>query len=114
MLRLGLTGGIGTGKSTSVACLNDLNICVLDTDAIARELTRADSPILNEILATFGTAFADRNSGELDRVRMADLVFRDTASRECLEAILHPPIRRRWIGQLDEWRKAGARVGVIV
>ncbi|GHU12849.1 dephospho-CoA kinase [Betaproteobacteria bacterium] len=90
---VGLTGGIGSGKSAAAAQFAHLGVSVIDTDAISRELTAADGAALPAILAAFGpeTLSAD---GSLDRARMRALVFSTTAARARLEAILHPMILR--------------------
>jgi dephospho-CoA kinase len=90
-MRIGLTGGIGSGKSTVSALLKDLDVLVVDTDAIARELTQAGGAAIEAVAAAFGHEFIDA-SGALDRARMRTLAFTDPSSRRRLEAILHPLI----------------------
>lgn len=90
-LRIGLTGGIGSGKSTVAARLAGLGAAVIDTDAIARQLTQPGGAAIDPIRAAFGDDFIDA-SGALDRVRMRERAFRDAAGRQRLEAILHPLI----------------------
>jgi len=93
MIRIGLTGGIGSGKTTVANKFAELGIPVIDTDVIARELVDHNSKILQAIADTFG----DRvilPDGSLDRARLADIVFSDDHSMKRLEAILHPEIRR--------------------
>lgn len=92
MLRIGLTGGIGSGKSTVAAMFARRGVPVIDADEIARELSAAGTPAYQEIIAAFGqTALAA--DGELDRARLRALVFDDRAARERLETILHPRVR---------------------
>jgi len=93
MIRIGLTGGIGSGKTTVANKFAELGIPVIDTDVIARELVDHNSKILHAIADTFG----DRvilPDGSLDRARLAEIVFADDDSMKRLEAILHPEIRR--------------------
>jgi dephospho-CoA kinase len=90
-LRIGLTGGIGSGKSTVAGVLERLGACVIDTDAIARELTAPGGAAIGAIGAEFGPEFIDA-AGALDRPRMRALAFGDPAARQRLEAILHPLI----------------------
>jgi len=90
-LRIGLTGGIGSGKSTVAGALERLGACVVDTDAIARELTAPSGAAIAAIGATFGAAFIDA-AGALDRAKMRTLAFGDPGARQRLEAILHPLI----------------------
>nr|WP_297356114.1 dephospho-CoA kinase [uncultured Caldimonas sp.] len=90
-LRVGLTGGIGSGKSTVAQVLADLGALIVDTDAISRELTGPGGHAVAAIRDTFGDAFID-SSGALDRARMRELVFRTPAARQQLEQLLHPLI----------------------
>ena len=92
MLRIGLTGGIGSGKSTVAALFAHRGIPVIDTDVIARELVGPGQPALAEIAREFGNDLVTAN-GELDRGRLRQRVFDDPAARRRLEAILHPRIR---------------------
>ena len=92
MLRIGLTGGIGSGKSTVAELFTRRGVPVIDTDKIAHELVRAGQPALTEIVRAFGHDVIDAQ-GDLDRARVRKLVFDDTAARHRLEAILHPRIR---------------------
>ena len=89
---VGLTGGIATGKSTFSTELQRLGILVLDADQTAREVTAPESEGLAEIIAAFGREYV-LETGELDRARMADLVFSDAEQRERLNAIVHPRVR---------------------
>lgn len=91
-LSIGLTGGIGCGKSTVADMFAALGATVVDTDAIAHRLTAPHGAAMPAIAAEFGPGFVTPE-GALDRVRMRDLVFSDPAARLRLEAILHPLIR---------------------
>lgn len=93
MLRIGLTGGIASGKSTVARLFADRNVPIVDTDEIARELVAPGSPALADIVARFGpdVLLAD---GTLDRARLRALVLTDPDERRALEAILHPRIRK--------------------
>lgn len=90
-LRIGLTGGIGSGKSTVAALLAELGAHVVDTDAISRQLTATGGAAMPAIVQAFGPQMADAD-GALDRGRMRELVFQDPAAKLRLEAILHPMI----------------------
>ncbi len=92
MLRVGLTGGIGSGKSSVAELFAGLGAGVIDTDLIARELTEPGTPTLARIVADFGSEvlFPD---GTLDRGALRERVFRDRVARTRLESILHPSIR---------------------
>ena len=91
---VGLTGGIGSGKSAASDRFGELGAGVVDTDEISRELTAPAGAALEEIRKQFGPEFVTADAG-LDRARMRRLVFADAAARRKLEAILHPLIRAR-------------------
>lgn len=90
---LGLTGGIGSGKSTVARLFAEKGASVIDTDDIAHRLTAPGGLAMQAIRARFGPDFVDE-SGALNRVRMRELVFREPAARGELEGILHPLIRQ--------------------
>lgn len=92
MRRIGLTGGIGSGKSTAAHILAEHGAAVVDTDEISRELTGAGGKALPALREAFGEALVPRG-GALDRGAMRALAFTDAAARARLEAILHPHIR---------------------
>ena len=89
---VGLTGGIGSGKSAAADSFAALSVVVVDTDAIAHELTAVGGAAMPALLAAFGAEVAMAD-GALDRARMRRLVFADPAARKRLETILHPMIR---------------------
>jgi dephospho-CoA kinase len=91
MLRVGLTGGIGCGKSTVAAMMRDWGCHVIDADAIARELAEPGQPAYNEIVAAFGSEFL-LEDGRLDRANLAHLVFADASKLLTLNKILHPRV----------------------
>lgn len=113
MLRIGITGGLGTGKSTVAQLLSAKGIPVLDTDDLAREFTRPGHPVLGQIVDQFGADLLDER-GELRRDKLAAKVFGDEKERRRLEAILHPPIREGWMARLKEWESAGQSAGCVV
>lgn len=90
-LHIGLTGGIGSGKSTVARALVDGGAVLIDTDAIARSLAQPGGAAIEAIRAEFGAAAIDA-AGGLDRARMRELVFADAQAKVRLEAILHPMI----------------------
>lgn len=92
MLRVGLTGGVASGKSTVSAIFAELGAGVVDTDVIAREVVAPGEPALAAITAEFGDTVL-LEDGTLDRARLRRLVFHDASRRKALEAILHPRIR---------------------
>jgi dephospho-CoA kinase len=104
---IGLTGGIGSGKSSVAEILGALGATVIDADAIAHALTAAGGAAIAPIRATFGDDFIGAD-GALDRPRMRDLAFAEPAAKKRLEAILHPLIRA------ESDRKAAAATGPYV
>lgn len=107
-LRVGLTGGIGSGKSSVAQRLVALGADLIDTDAIARELSAPHGAAIEAIRREFGADFID-DRGALDRARMRDLAFADTGAKRRLEAILHP-----LIGTEVERRAAASQAAVCV
>jgi dephospho-CoA kinase len=101
------------GKSTVADFFTRRGVCVVDTDRIARDIVMPGSPALNEIASRLGGEFV-LPDGKLDRARMAARVFSDVTARKELEAILHPPIRKRWQARLAEWQDAGESLAVVV
>jgi dephospho-CoA kinase len=91
---VGLTGGIASGKSSAAALFEELGAAVVDTDAIAHELTRPGTSAMAAIRDAFGPAYLAAD-GSLERAKMRQLVFSDPAAKAKLEAILHPLIRER-------------------
>jgi dephospho-CoA kinase len=89
---IGLTGGIGSGKSTVADMFAARGASIIDTDVIAHGMTAPHGPAMPAIIAEFGPEFADA-SGAMDRARMRQLVFSDAGAKARLEAILHPRIR---------------------
>lgn len=100
MLVVGLTGGIGSGKSTVADLFAGLGVPVIDTDIIARELVAPGQPALQQIVEQFGDDIL-LESGELDRGQLAEITFHDSRQRHTLESILHPPIRQEMQRQLE-------------
>jgi len=98
MIALGLTGGVGMGKSTSANFFAARGVKVIDTDEIARELVEPGQPALGEIQTAFGSDIVAAD-GRLKRDELAARIFADSRQRERLEAILHPRIRERWLGE---------------
>lgn len=90
-MKIGLTGGIASGKTAVADAFAMRGVAVIDTDVIARELVEPGSAALAEIVAEFGTELVD-SAGRLDRKRLRELVFSDPDMRRRLEAILHPRI----------------------
>ena len=93
MLRVGLTGGIGSGKSTVADELTRRGAVIIDADRLAREVVEPGTPGLAQIVARFGDRVLV--GGRLDRAALAKIVFADPQARQELESIIHPAVRRR-------------------
>lgn len=104
MLRVGLTGSIGVGKSFVAGVLQELGCHVVDADQTAREVVRPGAPGLVAVVDAFGSAVL-RSDGTLDRPKLATLVFPDQKKRELLNSILHPFIIARQDQLMTEWEQ---------
>ena len=105
MLVIGLTGGIGSGKTTVANSFSALGVPVIDTDQLARELVEPGQPALDEIIAVFGKDCLTRD-GQLNRASIRQQIYSDAGLKSQLEAILHPKIRQRIKTLLTDLRGA--------
>ncbi|MGZ4969977.1 MAG: dephospho-CoA kinase [Methylobacter sp.] len=101
MLKVGLTGGIGCGKSTVAKIFANFNIPVLDADEIAHRLVEKGQPALDQIQHEFGAAILNP-SGSLNRQRLRDIVFSDLKRKQKLESILHPLVYKTLQAELEQ------------
>ncbi|OFT29711.1 dephospho-CoA kinase [Corynebacterium sp. HMSC08F01] len=108
MKKVGLTGGIGSGKSTVARMLADEGFPVVDADQIAREIMEPGSPVLAQVAEVFGEDLID-DTGALNRAELAKRAFSSTEQTEKLNALTHPAIRAESNRRFDEAEKAGAR-----
>ena len=113
MKLLGLTGGIGMGKSTTAAACLRAGVQVVDTDDLARAVVQPGQPALAEIRDEFGGDLLDAD-GRLRRDQLGAIVFSNDGARRRLEGILHPRIRSLWSATVGQWRKRGFEAGVVV
>jgi dephospho-CoA kinase len=113
MVTLGITGGIGMGKSLTGELLRKRGVMVVDTDDLARELVQPGTPALEKIRKEFGDSVFE-GTGELRREKLAEIVFSDVAARKTLENILHPLIRERWRELLATWRERRVDLAAVV
>ncbi len=109
---IGLTGGIGCGKSEAAKFLSTLGAAHLDADAISHELTEAGGEALPEIRRVFGEA-AFNADGSLDRASLGKLVFGNEPARRALEGIIHPLVQREMLTRMDAAARAGASVVIL-
>lgn len=112
MFVVGLTGGIGCGKSEAARIFAKLGVPIVDVDVIARHLTTAGQPVLQEIISAFGTEFLDAD-GNLNRAAMREKVFNDIAARKDLEGILHPAIYDQALLELSQNQSAHYQILAI-
>ena len=108
MLRLGLTGGIASGKSAVAAILREMGFAVLDADSLAHTLIEPGQSAYDEVVREFGPSILDE-SGRVDRAKLATIVFADREKLDRLNAIVHPRVKAAILQQLDEWARNGAR-----
>lgn len=109
-LRIGLTGGIASGKSTVADMFAALNVPIIDTDLIAREIVAPGEPALDEIRHEFGDSVFD-DEGNLDRSAMRQIIFNDRDARKRLESITHPRIQAV---AYEQAARAGGHYQIIV
>lgn len=101
MFVVGLTGGIGCGKSEAARCFAKLGVPIVDVDVIARQLTAAGQETLREIIEAFGQEYL-LPDGNLNRAALREKVFDDMAARKDLESIMHPAIHAQALKELDQ------------
>lgn len=100
MLRIGLTGGIGSGKSTVCQLFAKRGVPIIDADVVAHEVVAPGEPVLQQLSRQFGETIIDP-LGQLNRSKLRELVFQDKDKLQQLESILHPLIRERMREQLN-------------
>ncbi len=101
MLKIGLTGGIGSGKTAVTNLFAELGVTIIDMDVLAREVVLPGQPALSEIKKTFGESICNPHD-ELDRKKLREIIFAEPHKRQQLEAILHPRIRERVQARIKE------------
>ncbi len=109
---VGLTGGIGSGKSTVSAMLEKMGGRIIDADKLAREVVEPGNPAWKDIMREFGEGVLNHDS-TINREALAELVFRDEKKRRRLNQITHPRIGERMIELIDRFREQGAPVAII-
>ncbi len=113
MKLIGVTGGIGMGKSTAGDLLRSSAVSVVDTDILARELTAVGQPALQEIRSFFGSQYFVPD-GDLNRGLLAKRVFNDENAKTKLEAILHPRIEAEWKRVVSNWVSSSISCGAVI
>ena len=112
MFVIGLTGGIGTGKSEVSQVLGELGAEVVDADKIAHEVYEPQTTGWREVVDTFGEAILD-SEGRIDRKQLASIVFGDKRALEKLNSIVHPKVRQLLHERIDELKRQGIEVIVV-
>src|SRR6266480_1742166 len=113
MLRLGLTGGIASGKSAVAAMLREMGFAVLDADSLAHRLIEPGQPTYNEVLQEFGQTVRAPD-GRVDRGKLSAIVFADRSRLDRLNAIVHPRVAEVVFRQFEDWQRGGTRDAAFV
>lgn len=101
MLKIGLTGGIGSGKSTAAHYFHELGVPIIDADKISRELTAPHSPLTKQIIDHFGNQIL-KNEKEIDRKKLRNIIFNNKKEKKWLESLLHPLIIHEMKNQIKK------------
>jgi dephospho-CoA kinase len=113
MLRLGLTGGIASGKTAVAAMLREMGFDVLDADSLAHKLIEPGQPAYDEVVREFGPGVLDPDK-RINRANLAKIVFDDSAKLAHLNSILHPRVEAAAHKQFDEWSRDGNRPAAFI
>ncbi len=112
MIKIGLTGGLGSGKSLVADIFREKNIPIIDSDQIARELVAPETPQYQQIIDAFGSKLT-LDTGQLDRDALAAIVFNDESSRQRLNDILHPAVMKEISAKLAAYQEDNAECVII-
>ena len=112
MIVIGLTGGIASGKSVVSQMLSEKGALIIDADTIGHEAFRPHTDLWREVVAAFGKDILNRD-GEIDRVKLADIVFNNPAALEQLNSIMHPMMHRMVAQKIEELRNQDVEVVVL-
>lgn len=110
---VGLTGGIASGKSTVSSLLKDKGAAIIDADEIAKEIMSKGKPVWVNVVNHFGEQILNDDKSDIDRKKLADIVFSDRVKLEALNSLTHPEILKEIKKQLENYKKAGRKVIVI-
>lgn len=110
---IGLTGGIGTGKSTVSKMMRGHDWVIVDADVIARQVVEPHEPAFEAIVKAFGDDVVSEETGTLDRETLGQLVFNDQEKRDLLNSIVHPAVREAMAMEAEEAKDYGAEVVVM-
>jgi len=112
MTVIGLCGNIASGKSLAATIMSEWGAKVIDTDKISREVVEVGQPAYNDIVEAFGPQFL-KEDGNIDRRKLASLVFSDEKSRQLLNQITHPRIREQAQNRIEEAMKRGTNIVIL-
>lgn len=110
---IGLTGGIGTGKSTVSRYLSEQNFAIVDADLISRQVVEPGMPLLDELEAAFGSDIINED-GSLNRKGLAAIVFNDVEQRKLMDSIMHKEILAEMRRVMEEFQQQGTHQGIII
>ena len=110
---IGLTGGIGSGKSTVAKFLREFGATVMELDKLGHEVMKSGGKVWQELVDTYGKEVIGED-GEIDRSKLGDIVFNDNEALERLNDIMHPEIDRRILESVEKYRQDGVKVLVLV
>jgi dephospho-CoA kinase len=113
MLRVGLTGGIASGKSTVAEILREQGCAIIEADLLAHEYLKAENPVSQEVICEFGRGILDK-SGKIDRAKLGEIVFGNPQKLAKLNAIIHPQVLQEIGRRLDELSRPGGPSVVVV
>ncbi len=112
MLQIGLTGGIASGKTMAAKQFAKLGAPVIDADVITRELMKPDTVITQQIINHFGNGVLDK-TGQLNRSKLAEIIFNDLEQKQWIEQLIHPAVRERMQSKIDALNKSPYCILVI-
>jgi dephospho-CoA kinase len=113
MLKMGLTGGIASGKSAVAAMLREMGFPLLEADVVAHEMIEPGQPAHDEVLREFGAELVDK-TGRIDRAKLGAIVFADPAKLAKLNRIIHPRVQEIIFRQFEEWQRNGVHEAAFV
>jgi dephospho-CoA kinase len=113
MKRLGITGGIASGKSAVAGMLRDLGFHVLDADSLGHKVIEPGQPAYEEVVQEFGAGVVG-SSGRIDRAKLGAVVFADRGKLDRLNAIVHPRVEEEMVRQFGEWERNGVNDAAFV
>jgi dephospho-CoA kinase len=113
LIRVGLTGGIATGKSTALQHWQQAGAAGIDADELAHQALTPETPTWQEVVATFGDGILNKDR-TVNRPKLGDIVFADEQKREALNRIIHPAVGRMWTEKVDKLEREGKAKAVVV